>query len=123
VKLVKKLFSLSQLGEKNKYKYITKKENDVISLTNFTKAGIMDTNEAYKRLLKRKLDGLRWLRRQETLGKDTSQDRMVFEAEVIKPLAALRQVLQPEEATEWDSMEHIVELFNGRIIIENGGSV
>ena len=80
-------------------------------------------HEEYKRLLKRKLDGLRWLRRQETLGKDTSQDRAVFEAEVLKPLAALRQTLQPEEAAEWDRVEHIAELFNGRIILENGGRV
>jgi len=83
----------------------------------------MDKHDAYERLLKRKLDGLRWLRKKETLGKDTSRDRAVFEAEVLNPLAALRHSLQPEEAVGWDRVEHIAELFNGRIILENGGKI
>ncbi|MFA5161882.1 MAG: hypothetical protein WC421_06515 [Elusimicrobiales bacterium] len=83
----------------------------------------MDTHENYKRLLKRKLEGLRWLKKQEALGKDTAQDHTVFENEVLKPLAALRQGFTQEDAAAWDRVEHIAEMFNGKIILENGGRV
>lgn len=83
----------------------------------------MDTHENYKRLLKRKIEGQRWLKKQEVLGKDTAQDHTVFENEVLKSLAALRQGFTQEEAAAWDRVEHIAELFNGKIILENGGRV
>jgi len=83
----------------------------------------MDAHEEYKRLLKRKLEGQRWLKKQEGLGKDTTQDHVAFEAGVLRPLAALRQVFTQKEAAAWDRVEHITELFNGKIILENGGRV
>lgn len=83
----------------------------------------MDNHEIYKRLLKRKLDGLRWLKKQETLGKDTAQDHAVFENEVLKPLSALRQCFTQEDAAAWDRVEHIAEMFDGKIILENGDRV
>lgn len=79
----------------------------------------MDAHEEYKRLLKRKLDGLRWLKKQEALGKDTAQDHAAFEAGVLRPLAALRQGFTQEESAAWDRVEHIAELFNGKIVLDS----
>lgn len=71
----------------------------------------MNDHVKYKSLLKKKIEGIKWLKK---YGKKTDEEE--FQDIVLKPIKELRNKFTLQELNYWDKIEKVIEIFNGKIV-------
>lgn len=86
------------------------------SCTADEKASAARRHQVFGELLKRFVDGTRWINKQMALGADVERDKRDFNRSVVEPMDGLWLELTPSEKDYWDKVMMAVRIFKGRII-------
>lgn len=76
----------------------------------------MDKHEQFKNLYRKFVDGNRWLNTQMSKGVDVGRHKQEFDEKVVKPMDEIWVTFTPEEKADWDRVNMIVKMFDGRIV-------
>ena len=89
------------------------------SLHSFTADGTVLSarrHQVFGELLKRFVDGTRWLNDQVVRGINVERDKDEFNRFVVEPMDKLWLELTPSEKDYWDKVMMAVRMFKGRVV-------
>jgi len=86
------------------------------SCTTEDKALAIRRHQVFGELLKRFVDGTRWLNKQMALGADVERDKRDFNRTVVEPMDGLWLSLTQSEKDYWWTVVRATQIFKGRLI-------
>lgn len=86
------------------------------SFTPDDKALAVRRHQVFGELLKRFVDGTRWLDKQMALGADVERDKQDFNRSVVEPMDGLWLELTQSEKDYWWTIVRATQIFKGRLV-------